>query len=120
MATQSSQTMTPADVKAWTMLASYVQTRPRLSWLWLTDELVIMSIVSTKGNGLSQERCWETIAFFDFDAGRAYFPEQYCFDSQRKSIDAAEDIIAEARAAGSGDPLDEVVPLLRVIPDCPL
>lgn len=120
MITQSSQTMTPAQVKAWTMLASFVQTRPRLSWLWLTDELVIMSILTTKGNGLSQERCWETIAFLDFGTGRAYFPEQYCFDSQRKSIDAAEGIIAEARAAGPGDPIDEVVPLLREIPTCPL
>lgn len=120
MAAPARQTMTPGQIKGWTMLASYVQSRQRLSWLWLTDELVIMSILSTKGNGLGQEVCWETIAVLDYDHGRAYFPERYCFDSQRKSIEAVGPIVAEVKAAESGDPLSEVIPILRTIPGCPL
>ncbi len=71
MATPARQTMTPSQIMGWAMLASYVQFRQGLSWLWLTDELVIMSIISTKGNDLGQEVCWETIAVLDYDHGRA-------------------------------------------------
>ena len=120
MTSTENVSLTHAQAKGWSMLASYVQSRQRLSWLWLTDELVVISICTTQGNGLSQQICWETIAFLDYAADRAYFPEMYCFQSQRASIEAASGIIDEARAAGEGDPLEAVLPILRTIPNCPL
>ncbi len=109
-----------AALTAWRLLAQFASTRRVTSWLELPDGTSLLVVCTTEGTGLSQEVCWELIAFFDQDEGRAFFPERVCCDSQRAVMNGLDYLLTEARAASHGDSLEAILGVLRTIPECPL
>lgn len=105
---------------AWRLLAQYVVTRQAVRWLELPDGTVVLVTCSTEGHGLSQERCWETVAMFRPDQELACLPDRPCFDSLHDGVRYASTAAADRCTWEKASPLEKVLDEVRSIQGCPL